>query len=71
MKYENLKHAIEINSALDFIVSIRDQFISQIRSKEREFQKGVITDTINNLASDIVDMENKEQNRLKQILETL
>jgi hypothetical protein len=71
MEYYNMKEAKEIDFAIDYLKEIRAKYIDEIRAKEKELGKGVITDVVNNLASGIVTLENKEIDRLKKRLAEL
>ena len=45
--------------------------MDEVRAKQKELGEGVITDVANRLTSGIVDLENKEVDRLKKRLSEL
>ena len=71
MNYYNMKEAKEIDFAIDYLKEIRTKYVDEIRAKQKELGEGVITDVANRLTSGIVELENKEVDRLKQRLKEL
>ena len=71
MDYYNMKEVKEIDFAIDYLIEIRSKYVDEIRMKSKELGEGVITDVVNNLASGIVTLENKEADRLKKRLSEL
>ena len=71
MEYYNMKEAKEIDFAIDYLKEIRAKYVDEVRAKKEELGDGVITDVVNRLTSGIVNLENKEIDRLKKRLSEL
>ena len=71
MDYYNMKEAKEIDFAIDYISKIRTQYVAKLQSKAEHLGTGVITDVVKNLVIGLVDLENKEIDRLKERLKEL